>query len=735
MTGTRHQSPGDFLFRALRMSVAGLLLLHVMGGRAGAEGLSGQFELNYSKLDRTTEDAAGQRTDTESEAFRQRYRLTLDRRLYPNLTLVASGFLERFAATTETDGTESETTTTKLRPYVELRLRTPLYLAQVAYSRTEEKVDTSGTFNLTTIRETYFSTLHWRPDGFPDLRLQYFRTNQYDRDRRFTDSTDDRFQATSEYRPVEPVFLRYEGTLQKTDNRVEDFEIRQASHAGRVIYTDTFRSGLVSVYSDYNITRRETEVAAGDGAEISLVVPAFGGLSAIDDTPEEGALDPNPALIDGDLAAGAGIDLGRPPPGGDARARNIGLRFAVETEVNTLLVWVDRELPPEIAASFSWRVYTSDDNRNWSARTAAAPATFDPLFNRFEVRFPALAERFVKVVVDPLSPTVPRAIEFPAIQVTELQSAIRRPAAEVAGEQVRTSHLYNLDVRTRILKVPALTYEFTFFLAKAEPSPTVWTVSNGLSASHRFRPTLFGAARVAREDGREAAGDRVAYLYSASLTAVPLETLRNTLVFSGRNETVEGRESDDVSLFLQSIAQLYGGVDLNLGGGVSLATSETGRETTSTQLNAELTLVPNPKATVTLSYFGRTSRSSGGELAATTTDSTRIAGAGLSLRPLRTLHLVGAWTVESRSEEETRTTQDYTVSFSPFPGGTLHLNFYYNETLRSEDDARERTVTPNVRWNITRRASLDLAYSDVSVRSDVLRRDDRVASSTLRVSF
>jgi hypothetical protein len=734
VTDARHQPPGDRLSRALRTFVAGLLIL-AMAGRAGAEGLSGHLELGYSKLDRITEDAAGQRTDTESETFRQRYTLTLDRRIYPNLTLVASGFFERLAAAAETDGTESDTTTTKLRPYVELRLRTPLYLAQAAYSRTEEKLDSPGTFDLETVRETYSSTLHWRPDGFPDLRLQYFRTNHYDRDRQFTDRTNDLFQATSVYRPVEPLLLRYEGVLRETDNRVEDFEIREASHAGRVTYSDTYWRGLVSVYSDYNVVRRETEIAAGAGAEISLIVAAFGGLSALDDTPEEGALDPNPALIDGDLAAGAGIDLGLPPPGGDTRARNLGLRFAVETEVNTLLVWVDRELPPEIAASFSWRVYTSDDNQDWNLRAAASPAVFDPLFNRFEVRFPTVAERFVKVVVDPLSPTVDPTREFPTIPVTELQAAIRRPAAEVAGEQVRTSHLYNLDVRTRILEVPALTYEFTFFLAKTEPSPTVWTMSNGLSASHRFRPTLFGGARVAREDGREAAGDRVAYLYSASLTAVPLETLRSTLVFSGRNETVDGRESDDVSLFLQSVAQLYRGVDLNLGGGVSFATSETGRDTTSTQLNADLTLVPNPKATINLSYYGRTSRSSGGELAGTTTDRTQIGIAALSLRPLRTLYLFGAWTVESRSEEDTRTTQDYTVSFSPFPDGTLHLNFYYNETLRSEDDARERTVTPNLRWNIARRTTLDLAYSDVSIRSDVLRRDDQVASGTLRVSF
>ena len=47
----------------------------------------------------------------------------------------------------------------------------------------------------------------------------------------------------------------------------------------------------------------------------------------------------------------------------------MGLDFLILSETNTLFVWVDRDLLPEIASSFSWEVYTSLDNRTWSLAT------------------------------------------------------------------------------------------------------------------------------------------------------------------------------------------------------------------------------------------------------------------------------------------------------------------------------------------------------------------------------
>lgn len=728
--------PGLFPLLALRLLAAAFLILAGTGGRARAEGLSGYMEWTYNRAKTATEDntVAG-RTDTESTSFLQRYFLGLDRRIFPNLTFYTSGFFERNGISTETDGSDTDATMRRIRPIVELRLRTPLYIAEVSYNRAEQKTEVTGSSPRTDVNELYSTTLQWKPDGFPQLKLWYSRTDNYDKARLFRDTTDDQFQVTTEYRPVDTLLLWYQGTLQKTDDRLQHFEVQQESHAARVTYSDSWWKGLVTVYSDYNVDRRMIEVTAGGGGEITLAVPALEGLSAIDDTPEDGALAPNPTLIDGNFTAGTGINLGLPPPGGDTRPRNAGLRFDAGTEVNTFFVWVDRELPADIASSFSWQVYASDDNLNWNPVGTASAGTFDTFQHRFEVRFPNVTDRYVKVVVDPLSPTVPGATGFPTILVTELQAAIRRTAEEAVGKQTRTVHRYNLDVRTRILEVPSLFYEFSYILTKPDPGESNWTLSNGLSASHRFTPKLSGAARVAREDGREGGEDRVAYIYTASLTAIPLETLRHTLVFSGLNETVGESGQDTYSLLLQNNAQLYQGVDVTLGGGVSLQSLDPGEDAFTTQINGLVTLVPNRKMTVNLIYNDRVTERSGGTLTGTVTDSTRNGEVNLTLTPLSTVYLFGSWGILKQSGQETRRTQRYSATFSPFPDGTLHLNFFYDDEFESLFHRRTRVVTPSLRWNITRNAYLDLSYSKISDDSDISKTDNQIVNGTARIFF
>jgi len=60
-------------------------------------------------------------------------------------------------------------------------------------------------------------------------------------------------------------------------------------------------------------------------------------------------LNPNPGLIDGNLTASAGINIGLPPVSGNTQPRHMGLDLLNVTEVNNLLIWVDRELPANIA--------------------------------------------------------------------------------------------------------------------------------------------------------------------------------------------------------------------------------------------------------------------------------------------------------------------------------------------------------------------------------------------------
>ena len=68
----------------------------------------------------------------------------------------------------------------------------------------------------------------------------------------------------------------------------------------------------------------------------------------------------------------------------------MGAQLADEiTSVNTVYVWVDRPLPPEVLAPMTaagaWTAYTSNDNVNWVQVPILGPVLFGTFDNRFEI--------------------------------------------------------------------------------------------------------------------------------------------------------------------------------------------------------------------------------------------------------------------------------------------------------------------------------------------------------------
>lgn len=720
------------LFLTGGMAVSGSLATAVR-----AEGLSGYLEYDYGRNNTETRSAGGPLVRTNSDSFTQLYNLALDRKFFPNLNLNASGIFQKRDTSFESEGVKDDTTTTTLRPYVNLNLRTPLYYAETAYSRNEERVKNSGGSPLDTVRESLFSTLYWRPDRFPDLKVQYSRDHMYDKDRSTTDTVTDLVQATSNYRPTEPLSLYYHGLYRDTELRLSDTTMKETLHNGRLNYNNTWWRRRIALGVDYNVTNQQVETATSGAGEVGLRVFPFTGLSASSDTPDNVALMANPGLIDGDFVAGAGINLGLPPPGGDTQRRNMGLDFLVPTGINTLYVWVDRDIvDAEVADAFSWRIYTSDDNQNWIFRQTVSPAIYSSTFNRFEIRFANVNARYVKVVTAPLTPVIPHSLDdrYKMILVTELQPELRKPASEVAGKQTSTFQNGSLDFRLLLVESMNLTYELTYVFTKRDPGDLVYTVSNGMSAFRQFNPVFSGRGRVSFENGEDPTGTREAWIYSASLTAVPLPVLYHSLTFSGKDETTAGKGSTSSSVLLYNNARLYEGIDANLGGGAGVQEDDTGRKSRNTQWNAGATLVPNRKVILSLTYNGATSVSSGGGLAEETTNSSRAAEADLSIAPVTTVYLFGSYRIEKSTAYPNRNTLNYSLNWSPFPDGTLHLTFYYNETIRT-DDSKERSIVPSLRWYVTPRSYLNFSYQNLKSEGPAFTTTSSVYSGTARISF
>jgi hypothetical protein len=704
----------------------------VIARESNADGLSGYLEFSYARNDSEFSDASGRAIHSKSDSISQLYSLTLDRKFYPNLTFLASGNFQKRDDSFDIDGLESDTTTTNLRPYISLNLRTPLYFAEAIYSRNEEKVKTSD-ISFTTVRDSAISTIAWRPDQFPDLKLQYLWDHLYDKERLTTDTVINTFQLTSNYKPVDALKLTYIGTLRNTDLRLQDTTSEETINDGRVYYSNNWWQRRITFNLDYHYIGQTIETTTGGAGELGFPVFPFAGLSALSDTPENVLLTSNPSLVDGNLAAAAGINLGLSTPGGDNRLRNMGLDFAIGTEVNTLYVWVDRDVA-QVAGAFTWRIYTSADNQKWDLRQTVSPAIYSPTFNRFEIRFANLTARYIKVVTSPLSPTVPFASSFPTIFVTELQGEVRRPASEVAGKLDRSLQNGTVDFRAVILEALTLTYEFSYIFTKRDTGDLRYTVSNGLSFFRQLNKVFSGRGRVSFEKGEEPAGSTDALYYSASVTAVPFPTLFHSLTFSGQDQTIAGRKNTSNSIFLYNNAKFYEGIDGNLSGGISFLEDETGREIRSTQLNAGATFVPNQKINLTLFYNGTTSVASGGDLPEETEDYTRAGEADLVITPVQTVYLFGSYRIEKSTTSPDRNIMNYTVSWSPFPDGTLHLNFHYTETIRS-DETNERLITPNLRWYFTPRSYLDISYQNLKTEGPALTRTDDIYSGTVRITF
>jgi hypothetical protein len=664
--------------------------------------------------------------------FLQNYYLAFDKWFYPNFKLWGAGRFTQADQNVDSILGRTETTRRTIRPNIGLRLGPQLYFGELTYSRDKNTSEQAGAATFGEVRENYRAILGWTPSELPEVQFQFSRTNAYDESRAAVDRTLDLYQFIVQYRPIPPVYLSYRGSRTQSTNHLAGNEIVDDFHNGRVTYTDQLWDRRVSIYTNYDLTIRDTAVTRAGGGEIAFRLFPFEGLSALDDTPELGPLADNPALIDDNVTASAGIDLGLPAPGEDDSPRNLGVDFGTVKDVNTLIVWVDRDLPPEVSATYLWTVYTSSDNDTWTLREVVPMAPFDPFVPRFEVRFADVSTRYVKLVVDPLSPTVPDASSYPDILVTELQAESRVPVEDIQQEESLTSHLLDLNVRVRLLDRPQFYYELSSFGTKTAPAPATYTISNGLLLNHAFSDVYSVSARVTREDIQRFTLDGLAYTYTASLSVVPVPTLRYNVAFSGRSDELGGETTDRNAVFLYAVAELYPGVSVNVGAGKAYTQRDPGGlDAETTTINATSTIIPH--RTLTLNLLYQNSNTTRYAVGSTGDIDRQTAQVNVGYTPVRTVFLFGSYVVDWRPDRDRQTRTNYAFSWAPFPDGTLHFSINYNEILVSELDQISKNLLTKLRWDIRRRTWLEVSYLQQSTED--VNRTIETDAVTAQVRF
>jgi len=713
------------------------LLVVCLPEASRADNISGYLDFRYSIFNSKTKQMDGTTTKTRSEEFDQLYNIIMDKTLYPNLRLYSNNQFEQDRSDSKVEGTENYSVLTKWRTDTNLELKSQVFPGRVGYLRREEKTDPRGQPSTTLVNEEYRSELAWKPAGLPETHFWFTKTNNYDKDKESENTTEDLYRLNSIYREIKGLDLFYFLEYDKNRNKLNDLTVAEWSHLGRISYFRKFLDNRLSFYGNYNIDRRETEVTTSGKGEVDFQVFATSGLSSIDDSPENGALDPNAALIDSNLTASAGINIGLPPLGGNTQKRNMGLDFFDDKEINSLWVWIDREIPAGIANSFSWDVYTSTDNLNWTFYRTVFPATFDVFKNRFEIAVPAVTVRYIKVVTKPLTAAVPNASQYPDIFVTELQAYLSKPAKAAKGKTTETTHFINSEARYSLFDTPetSLSYLCTFNFRREQETPTEdANISNGFIIDHTFSNMLKYHGFFSREEIEDQKEWGYAYAYNSSFTANPLNTLRNSLVFSGRKEKIGGETTQDTnSVFLYNNAILYEGISVDLFGGLSFNKEQSGIKRRTALINFISNIIPHRTVSLNLTFLNsETHQTGGGEKSDITF--TRRSDFSLSYNPFSSLYIYCSASVLDEDEGH-QTLQNYGVNWSPFPDSALQFKFFYTEELFTENNERNRIIQPSLRWNLSKRSYLEASYQIIKSVSDIEKTDTNIFFTEAKIFF
>jgi hypothetical protein len=715
-------------------------VLACLGTDARADELNFNTDHRYIDSRGTTKlKTTGETLDTDFDQLYQLYNLNLSKNLYPYLIFNAGTVYQITTTSTSSGDVTFDTEEKVLTPFAELNLTNPIYLAGIAYRKRRIEEDLSDLPDTQSDRDEITGTLGMNPpsDLFPDWTLRYSNIHSYD-DPKTQDQIQQVWLLDTAYTPVRNLILNYSYSRTDTEERSLNFDTLEQSHLGRAGYSRDFLDQRLSMDTSYTLNYNKFEFS-GTGADAQVPLLRFGGLSSLDNTPDDGpALGVNPALIDGNLTASAGLDIGT--AGDQAQPVNIGLDFGFEIKVDKLHLWVDRRLTATVVNSFSWDVYTSPDNTDlstWTRVATVSPATFATLDNRFEISFPAVTTRFIKVVTAALSPVVPDAGNFPNIFVTELEAFITAAGASIDSETSVLNHNYNLGLRGKLSERTLLGYNMFYTLQDTDPGNVRRTqFTNGLYLNHTFDETFSASANAQRTDtATEASGteteDIYNYTYGASLRANWLATFNQSLTFSGSYDDSEVGSSSQNAIFLRNNAILYRGWSAYLDTGYTWQDPEIGSRTTSFVFRQGTNLQPNPKINLDLNFSYKRTQQSEGDRGP---DSETRWDIQAFYVPFRNLSFFAR--IDSvRRDDSTDTFQNYVVNWSPFPDGDLQFFFTFNETLFSEDNREERIIGPGLKWTLGRHFFLDMSYNFRTSDSDTEKIESNVFTAELRTNF
>lgn len=699
-----------------------LLLLVLFHTNTFGQDIQASGSLSYDESrSETFNKSTGEKTEGKSSIFRQGYQLGITRNILPTLTIKGGGNFSRDYTRSEAEGVESKTTGRTIRPFLGLNMITPPYSAGFSYYTTESKRSGTGTTRERSFLDELRTDFNWTPGGLPMFNFNYARSHIYD-DPNTVNRFEDLLGASTRYN-WKNLNLNYGFSSQENEDVINDFKSRTLGHEGRASYGTSFYNNRIRLSTSYVFSHSKSDFSGEGTGLFALILSA--GLFSLDDTPDDApALASIPSLIDGNTGTSTGIDIGL--DGDDTTLTNIGIDFGVPQLVDTLFLWVDRNLPGNVAGAFAWSIYVSPDNTDastWTLHATVDPAPFGIIQNRFEISFPVVETRFIKIVTRPLSPAVTIDPLFQNIFVTEMESFIT-----VSGQDesfTNQEHAYNLTLSGDVSEKTSTGYSLSYQFGESDPFSNKRTrIANTIFLSHIFNRVFIGNASASREDARDTGKETGIYTYNAGLRADYLDTFQQRLTYSGSNTHTE-EETDKESSYTNNLQlrnnfELYRGWTAFLDFGYGWAREVDGGRRTGENARLATEIVPNPKTTLNAGFS--ITRSTVNDPDGESSQTRKLYNASLFYLPVRTLSLFAKIT-HVEQEESSSTLQEYQASWLPFPDGELQFTFFYRDQLSSENDLRQTIKGASARLDIIRGVHIEADYS-VTTTDSTLNKDE-----------
>ncbi len=741
---------------------------------AGAEGISGYAEYNYSLLNSTSKDTSGT-SKTKSSSFNQRYNLTMDKEFFPTLRFIAGGSFEKTDSDNDTDGLSSSSSSSRISPNADLSYNNGVFNGGVGFSRRMESSKSNGVSTPTIYFDSYNARFGWKPEDLPSLDINYSLFNNYDENHTTQDTTSASTILSSRYKPFDSLDMSYQANYSTLDNKLAGFNSQSISQSLRLSYSDIFFKDRISVSTSYNIATQETKMQnSGTGSIIS--VPSLKSVDAlyyfVTATTDNPTL--TPSFASGANSTTSVTNTVIFAPDLATQRDNVGLKSnfsAVNivrlpvaiTTINGTVIDAnnikDQDIS-NIAVAFGLNtpqtaminVYQSPDSdgNNWKQLTGAT-VSFGKQTNyvtgALSVGFEILlgetvpANTIIKVDIQPVH-LIPqdisaiRKITLAAPEVYLQENTPLKPGQSRSTSQV--SGLYDLNAKVRLLNVPTIFYDVSFNLdhssSDTQDLTYRYTVINGLSLNHRFSPTLSTSARVAREDAVDpVAGSRSSNSASVSLSSQTLPTLTQSLNYGYRQDIENGITKNQHSANISNSAELYRGINFNLTGGGSMVSDNTGVDQKSLTVTSGLNLLPHKTLSINLTASDSRAWSTSADQVETTS-ATQTGDLSVTFNPLPGIYLFGSYTINAQKNRKTQTTQSIGGSWSPFRDGALLLNTSYRENIDNSGN-KDKTMVQSLRWNIRSGWYLDVSYVLTNGTSTTQTTDTQIFSTSLRMSF